>query len=117
MDGHDQSKIYTIRDHTLEVLMHPSVLESHAVRVLHTPHGDERQLHLKVQVRCGKKEVIGDVLVDTDVQVILVRKKLFSEEFLKPSRRPVRLKVANGVSMGGGTHEATIGVELRQHAP
>ena len=25
--GHDQPKIYTIRDHTLEVLMHPSVLE------------------------------------------------------------------------------------------
>ena len=33
VDGHDQPKIYTIRDHTLEVLMHPSVLELHAVRV------------------------------------------------------------------------------------
>ena len=48
VDGHDHSKIYTIRDHTLEVLMHPSVLELHAVRVVHTPHGDERQYHLKV---------------------------------------------------------------------
>ena len=48
-----QPKIYTIRDHTLEVLMHPDVLELHAVRVVHTPHGDERQLHLKVRVRCG----------------------------------------------------------------
>ena len=55
VDGHDQPKIYTIRDHTLEVLMHPSVLELHAVRVVHIPHGDERQLHLKVQVRCGKQ--------------------------------------------------------------
>ena len=64
-DGHDQPKIYTIRDHTLEVLMHPSVLELHAVRVVHTPNGDERQVHLKVRVRCGKKEVIADVLVDT----------------------------------------------------
>ena len=27
VDGHNQPKIYTIRDHTLEVLMHPSVLE------------------------------------------------------------------------------------------
>ena len=53
MDGQDQPKIYTIRDHTLEVLMHPDVLELHAVRVVHTPHGDERQLHLKVRVRCG----------------------------------------------------------------
>ena len=79
VDGHDQPKIYTIRDHTLEVLMHPSVLELHAVRVVHTPHGDERQLHLKVRVRCGKKEVIADVLVDTGAQVSLVRKELFSE--------------------------------------
>ena len=94
--GHDQPKIYTIRDHTLELLIHPSVLELHAVGVLHTAHGDERQLHLKVRVRCGKKEVIADVLVDTGAQVSLVWKGLFSEEFLKPSRRPVRLKVANG---------------------
>ena len=96
MDGHDQLKIYTIWDHTLEVLMHPSVLELHAVRFVHTPHGEERQLHLKVRVRCGKKEIIADVLVDTGAQVNLVWKGLFSEDFLKPSRRPVRLKVANG---------------------
>ena len=38
MDGHDQRKIYTIRDHTLEVLLHWSVLELHAVRVVNTPH-------------------------------------------------------------------------------
>ena len=31
MDGHDERKIYTIRDHTLEVLLHRSVLELHAV--------------------------------------------------------------------------------------
>ena len=47
VDAQDQPKIYTIRDHTVEVLMHPDVLELHAVRVVHTPHGDERQLHLK----------------------------------------------------------------------
>ena len=39
VDGQDQPKIYTIRDHTLEVLLHPDVLELHAVRVVHTPHG------------------------------------------------------------------------------
>ena len=27
VDGHDQPKIYTIRDHTLKVTMHPSVLD------------------------------------------------------------------------------------------
>ena len=52
VDGQDQPEFFTIRDHTLEVLMHPDVLEFHAVRVVHTPHGDERQLHLKVRVRC-----------------------------------------------------------------
>ena len=115
VDGHDQPKIYTIRDHTLEVLMHPSVLELHAVRVVYTPHGDERQMHLKLRVQCGKKEVIADVLVDTGAQVSLVRKGLFSEEFLKPSQRLVRLKVANGKIIGGGTHEATIGMKFWEH--
>ena len=40
VDGQDQPRIYT-RDHTLEVLMHPDVLELHAVRVIHTLQGDE----------------------------------------------------------------------------
>ena len=56
VDGQDQPRIHTIRDHTLKVLMHPDVLELHAVRVVHTPQGDERQLHLKVPVRCGQEE-------------------------------------------------------------
>ena len=30
VDGQDQPKIHTIRDHTLEVLMHPDLLELHA---------------------------------------------------------------------------------------
>ena len=34
VDGQDQPKIYTIRDHTLEVLMHPDVLALHAARVV-----------------------------------------------------------------------------------
>ena len=115
VDGQDQPKIYTIRDHTLEVLMHPDVLELHAVRVVHTPQGEERQLHLKVRVRCGQEELVVDVLMDTGAQVSLVRRGLFKEESLQPSRRPVRLKVANGETMGGGTHEATISMEFWEH--
>ena len=42
MDGQYQPKIYTIRHHTLEVLVHLELLELHDVRVVHTPHGDER---------------------------------------------------------------------------
>ena len=37
------------------------------------------------------------------------------KELLKPSRRPVRLKVANGEIMGGDTHEATISMEFWEH--
>ena len=116
VDGQDQPRIYTIRDHTLEVLMHPDVLELHAVRVVHTPQGDERQLHLKVRVRCGQEELVVDVLVDTGAQVSLVWRGLFKEESLQPSRRPVRLQVANGEVMGGGTSEATISMEFWEHA-
>ena len=115
VDGQDQPKIYTIRDHTLGVLMHPEVLELHAVRVVHTPQGDERQLHLKVCVRCGQEELVVDVLVDTGAQVSLVRRGLFKVESLQPSRRPVRLKVANGEILGCGTHEATISMEFLEH--
>ena len=115
VDGQDQPKIDTIRDHILEVLMQPDVPELYAVRVVHTPYGDERQLHLKVRVRCGQEELVVDVLVDTGAQVSLVRRGLFKEESLQPSRRPVRLKVANGKIMGGGTHEATISIEFWEH--
>ena len=41
-DAQDQPKIYEISDHTWEVLMHPSLLELHSVRVVSTPHGDDR---------------------------------------------------------------------------
>ena len=95
--------------------MHPDVLELHAVRVVHTPQSDERQLHLKVRVRCRQEELVVDVLVDTGAQVSLVRRGLFKEESLQPSRRPVRLKVANGETMGGGTHEGTISMEFWEH--
>ena len=115
MDGQDQLRIYTIGDHTLKVLMDPDVLELHAVRVVHTPQGDERQLHLKVRARCGQKELLVDVLVDTGAKVSLVRRGLFKEESLQPSCRPVRLKVANGEIMGDGTHEATISMEFWEH--
>ena len=49
-DGHGEPTIYTIQDHTPKVLMHPSIVQMHAVRVVHAPHGDKRRLHLKVRV-------------------------------------------------------------------
>ena len=95
--------------------MHPDALELHAMRVVHTPQGDERQLHLKVRGLCGQEDLVVDVLVDTGAQVSLVRRGLFKEESLQLSRRPVRLKVANGEIMGGGTHEATITIGVWEH--
>ena len=68
VDGQDQPKIYEILDHTLEVHMHTSVLELHAVRVVRTPHGDKRQLQMEVRVMCAWKEVGADILVDTDTE-------------------------------------------------
>ena len=117
VDGQDKPKIYEIRDDTLEVLMHSSVLELHAVRAVRTPHGDERQLHLKVRVMCGRKEVIADVLVDTGAQVSLVRNGLFPDTCLKSSDQPGRLKVANGGIMGGGAREAELGLHFFEHDP
>ena len=92
-----------------------TVAQLHAVRVVHTPHGDERQLHLKVRVMCGCKEVTADVLLDTGGQVSLVRNGLFPDTCLKSSDRPVHLKVANGGIMGGGAREAELGPELGEH--
>ena len=85
--------------------MHPPVPDLHALRVIPTPLGDERLLHLKVRVMCGPREVVGDVLVDAGAQVSLVQKKLFPAKCLKDSDQPVRLKVAHGEIMGGGCRE------------
>ena len=115
VDGQDQPKIYEIRDHTLEVLMHPSVLELHAVRLVPTPHDNERQLHLKMRVLCGLSEVIAHVLVDTGAQVSLVRNGLFPDTCLKSSDRPVCLKVANGRIMAADAREAKLSLEFWEH--
>ena len=110
--AHDQPKVSEIRDHALEVLMQLSVLDLHAVRVVRTPHGDERQLHLKVRVMCGWRELVADVWVDTAAHVGLVQKGLFPDTCLKDSARPVNLKLANGQIMGGGSSEAERGLKF-----
>ena len=92
--------------------MHASVFELHALRVVFTPQGDWRQLHLKVRVMCGQKEVITDDLVDTGDRVSLVRNGLFPDACLKSSDRPVCLKVSNGRIMGGAAREAEQGLEF-----
>ena len=77
--------------------------------------GRERQLHLKVRALCGEVEKVFDVLVDTGAQVSLVKAGLLPPECLTDSRKPVRLKVANGQYMVGGTKEAAIGLQFVNH--
>ena len=77
--------------------------------------GRERQLHLTVRALCGEVEKVFDVLVDTGAQVSLVKAGLFPPECLTDSRKPVRLKVANGQYMVGGTKEAAIELQFVNH--
>ena len=74
--------------------------------------GRERQLHLKVRALCEEVEKVFDVLVDTGAQVSLVKAGLLPPECLTDSRKPVRLKVANGQYMVGGTKEGAIGLQF-----
>ena len=77
--------------------------------------GRERQLHLKVRALCGEVKKVFDVLVDTGAQVSLVKSGLVLPECLTDSQKPVRLKVANGQYMVGGTKEAAIGLQFVNH--
>ena len=72
-------------------------------------------MHLKVRALCGEVEKVFDVLVDTGAQVSLVKAGLLLPECLTDSRKPVRLKVANGHYMVGGTREAAIGLQFVNH--
>ena len=77
--------------------------------------GRKRQLHLKVRALCGEVEKVFDVLVDTGAQVSLVKAGLLPPECLTDSWKPVRLKVANGQYMVGGTKEAAIALQFVNH--
>ena len=77
--------------------------------------GREQQLHLKVCALCGEVEKVPDVLVDTGAQVSLVKAGLRPPDCLTDSRRPVRLKVANGQYMVGGKREAAIWLQFVNH--
>ena len=75
----------------------------------------QRPLHPKVRALCGEVEKVFDVLVDTGAQVSLVKAGLLPPECLTDSRKPVRLKVANGQYMVGGTKKAAIGLQFVNH--
>ena len=110
-DGQPEPIVHDLHQSLVELLERPEVLSLHAVRRV----GRERQLHLKVRALCGEVEKVFDVLVDTGAQVSLVKAGLLPPECLTDSRKPVRLKVANGQYMVGGTKEAAIGLQFGNH--
>ena len=107
-DGQPEPIVDDLHQSLVELLERPEILSLHAVR----PVGRERQLHLKVRALCGEVEKVFDVLVDTGAQVSLVKAGLLPPECLTDSRKSVRLKVANGQYMVGGTKEAAIGLQF-----
>ena len=103
--------MHDLHQSLIELLEQPEILSLHAVRRV----GRERQLQLKVHALCGEVEKVFDVLVDTGAQVSLVKAGLLPPECLTDSRKPVRLKGANGQYMVGGTREAAIGLQFVNH--
>ena len=110
-DGQPEPIVHDLHQSLLKLLERREILSLHAVRRV----GRERQLHLKVRALCGEVEKVFDVLVDMGAQVSLVKARLLPPECLTNSRRPVRLKVANGQYMVGGTREAAIGLQFVNH--
>ena len=110
-DGQPEPIVHDLHQSLVELLERPEILSLHAVRRV----GRERQLHLKVRALCGEVEKVFDVLVDAGAQVSLVNAGLLPPECLTDSRKPVRLKVANGQYMVGGTKEAAIGLHFVNH--
>ena len=104
-DGQTEPIVHHLHQSLIELLERPESLSLHAVRRV----GRERQLHFKVRALCGEVEKIFDVLVDTGAQVSLVKAGLLPPECLTNSRRPVRLKVANGQYMVGGRGKRPLG--------
>ena len=95
----------------IQLLERPNIINLHAVcRV-----GHQRQLYLKIPALCQEVKRVFNVLVDTGAQVNLVKAGLLQPECLTKSRRPVRLEVANGQYMVGGTKEAAIVLQFVNH--
>ena len=107
-DEQPEPIVHDLHQSLIELLDRPEILSLHAVRRA----GRERQWHFKVRALCGELEKVFDVLVDTGAQVSLVKAGLLLPECLTDSQKPVRLKVASGQYMVGGTKEAAIGLQF-----
>ena len=110
-DGQPEPIVHDLHQSLIELLERPEILSLQAVCLM----GREQQLDLKVRALCGEVGKVSDVFVDTGAQVSLVKAGLLLPECLTDSRKPVRVKVANGQYMVGGTREAAIGLQSVNH--
>ena len=110
-DGLLETISHDLHQSLIELPEEPEILSLHAVRRF----GRERQPHLKICALFGEVEGVFNVLVDTGAQVSLVKARLLPPECLTASRRPLRLEVANGQYMVGGTREAEIALQFVDH--
>ena len=110
-DGQSEPIVHDLHQSLVELLERPGILSLHALHRV----GRERQLHLKVRALCGEVEKVFNVFVDTGAQVSLVKAGLLPPQCLTDSPKPVRLKVAYGQYMVGGTKEAAIGLQFVNH--
>ena len=110
-DGQPELIVHDLHQSLVELLDWPEILSLHALRAM----GRERQLRLKVRALCREVEKVFDMLADTGAQVSLVKAGLLPPECLTDSRKPVRLKVANGQYTVGGMREAAIRLQFVNH--
>ena len=110
-DGLSEPFTHDLHQLLIELLERPEILRLHGVQRV----GRERQLHLKIRASCGEVERVFSLLVDIGAEVGLVKAGLLPPEYLTTSRRPVRLKVANGQYMVGGTKKAEIALQFVNH--
>ena len=110
-DGRVEPVTHRLYRPLVELPRTPEILGLHVVRQI----GREKQLHVKVRVSTGGRELVLGVLVDTAGEVSLVKTGLLPRESLRPSQRPVRLKVATGQYMSGGTREAMLILDFIHH--
>ena len=82
----------------MELPRRPEILVLHVVRLI----GRQKQLHLKVTVCIGGRQLVLDLLVNMGAQVSLITTGLLPRESLPLSQRPMRLKVADEQRMSGG---------------
>ena len=86
-------------------------------KLRHTAKGTQVLPTLSVTLPSGTTRDLL-VLLDSGAQVNLVRRRLLDPSHLRTSSQPVRLKVANGTPMFGGTEEATRSLQFWQsHSP